>query len=96
MTQAQYQQTVAAQERYENDQGQTQEEYEAWFEAEKAEMFAQFQAIESAFDSGALDNEYAEWLMEPGRHRIGNGNDLVEAMENTTNQEQFIKWKAGV
>lgn len=95
MTQIQHAQTVQAEQEY-NEAGQTEAEYEAWFNAERAEQFAAFEAIESAFDAGKLNDEFNEWLMEPGRYRIGNGDDLLRHSENTDIQIEFIKWKAGV
>lgn len=94
MSQLQYTQTVQAEQEWTNEAGQTREEADTWFEAEKAEMLAEYEAIESAFGGGKLDKEYAEWLMEPGRHRICNGHDLVEAMENQDNADAFLRHKA--
>jgi hypothetical protein len=94
MTQQQHSETVAAEQEWRNEAGQTQAEYDAWFNAEKAEQFAAFEAIEAAFDSGVLEGEFNNWLMEPGRYRFGNGDDLLRHSENPDIQTAFIKWKA--
>lgn len=86
MSEIQFAQTVAAEEEWRNDAGMTEAEHDAYMAEQMAEL--------DDSDSNT-SREFAEWLMEPGRHRICNGHDLVEAMEDADKQQEFLDWKAG-
>jgi len=86
VSEIQYAQTVAAEQEWRDEAGMT----EAERDAEIAEQMAELEDSDSH-----TSREFAAWLMEPGRHRICNGHDLTEAMEDGDKQEEFLNWKAG-
>jgi len=89
MSAQQFQAQVMAEKQIRDEAGMTGDEADAYSAEQLAN--AAYEIAEALYDTGDLDDQYAKWLMEPGRHLIGNGDMLLDLIEAQTGLEDFLR-----
>ena len=90
MSAQQFQAQVMDEKQIRDEAGMTEDEADA-YAAEQLANAAYEMAAERYDAVGDLDDQYAKWLMEPGRHLIGNGEMLINLMEAQVGLEDFLR-----
>jgi len=89
MSAQQFQAQVMAEKQIRDEAGMTPAEYDAYSAEQLAN--AAYEIAAELYDTGDLDDQYAKWLMEPGRHLIGNGDMLLDLIEAQVGLEDFLR-----
>ena len=88
MSAQQFQAQVMAEKQIRDEAGMTPAEYDAYTAEQLAN--AAYEMAAEHYDAGDRA-EYAAWLMEPGRHLIGNGDMLLDLMEAQVGLDDFFR-----
>jgi len=89
MSAQQFQAQVMDEKRIRDEAGMTPAEYDAYAARQLADTA--YEMASERYDAGDLDDQYAKWLMEPGRHLIGNGDMLINLIEAQVGLEGFLR-----
>jgi len=89
MSAQQFQAQVMAEKQIRDEAGMTEDEADAYTAEQLANVAYEIAGV--LYDTGNLDDQYAKWLMEPGRHLIGNGDMLLDLIEAQVGLEDFLR-----